>query len=137
MAVNQSDHDGVRGRSFNVRFWSLSERLVGTAGPGVGLTGGASVHRQSGVGSTLPGQSGPPGEPVPVPLAQPLLLHEQPALRPAPAGGRPLPPLDPEHLLPPLLHLLLLPPLHEQPHRRPGVQDGGGGGLGGAGGPER
>lgn len=83
--------------------------------------------------AALHAQPGPPGEPVPVPLPQPRLLHgpslQQPALHPALPGGSPLPPPDHQQHLHGPQQLLPLPLLHGRPHQRPGVKDGDGRGL--------
>ncbi len=111
-----------------------SERLMGAVRSRASVPGGGSVSRQPGLRQrpALHAQPRTPGEPLPVPLPQPRLLYgprlQQPALHPALPGGRPLPPLNHQQLLPDPLHLLPLPSIHEQPRQRPGVQDGDRGG---------
>lgn len=106
--------------------------LMGPARPRTSVPGGRPLSGEPGLcqRSTLHAQPRAPREPVPVPLPQPRLLHgrcpQQPAVHPAFTGGRPLPPANKQqHLL--RLLLLPLPPIHQQPCQRPGVQDGDGG----------
>lgn len=116
----------------NHSFLPASERLMGAVSSRVGLPGGGSVSRQPGLRPALHVQSRASGEPLPVPLPQPQLLHgpQRPVLQPTLPGRRPLPLLNHhQHLLPGPLRLLPLPSVHEQPRQRPGVQDGDGGGV--------
>lgn len=109
---------------------SSSERLVGAVHSRVSNPGGGAVHRQPALRCTFHVQPRTSGQPVSVPLPQPWFLHghQQPALHPALPGRCPLPLVNFQPLPAPF-HLLPLPPLHEQSHQWPDVQNGERGGV--------
>lgn len=106
------------------------ERLMGAVCSRASIPGGGPLSGQLGLCrcTTLHAQPRPTREPLPVPLTQPRLHHGPclhcPVLHPALTGGCSLPPFNQQQLLS-CPHLLFhLPPIHEQPSQRPGVQDG-------------